>query len=267
MASDKPISRLKQQAARDKDKIEQSHPNGAATATRPVRHYRAYLFQIYLLAALVAFGVLFFFVRTTAYFSFDLSVERAVQSVRGFGWEQLMYFVSGLGFFPLSVILTGAIILFIFVIGLRWEAVMAVFAAGGVTLAGIVIKEIVQRARPTPDLVNVLSPLTDYSFPSGHVLHFTAFLGFLIFMFFTITPRSWVRTAGILVCALLIVLVGISRMYLGQHWPSDVMGAYLFASIWLALTIYIYRWGKSRFFVTQPAAPEHSHNSEQTKHK
>ncbi len=256
MATDTPISELKEQAKREENKIEKTDARAPATATSPVRQYRAYLFQIYIIAAIVGFSVLFFFVRTTPYFGFDLTLSRAVQSVHGLGWEQLMIFVSGLGFNPLSMLLTGLIIAFLFIVGLRWEAVMATFAAGGVTLTGMVVKDIVQRARPTPDLVNVLSPLTDYSFPSGHVLHFTAFLGFLAFLFFTVTPRSWARTLGILVCLALILLVGISRIYLGQHWPSDVFGAYLYASVWLALSIYLYRWGKTRFFVTQPAAPE-----------
>jgi undecaprenyl-diphosphatase len=56
--------------------------------------------------------------------------------------------------------------------------------------------------------------------------------------------------------ALLIALVGISRVYLGEHWPSDVFGAYLLGSLWLTLTVYVYRWGKPRFFKNQPLAKE-----------
>jgi undecaprenyl-diphosphatase len=56
--------------------------------------------------------------------------------------------------------------------------------------------------------------------------------------------------------AVLISLMGLSRIYQGEHWFSDVMGAYLLGSLWLALTIKLYRWGKPRFFVDQPVAPE-----------
>ena len=119
----------------------------------------------------------------------------------------------------------------------------------GVGLLGSLVKEVVQRQRPTPALVNVFSPLSDYSFPSGHVLFFTAFLGFLFFLLYTLTPHSTLRTLGLVIMGALIGLVGVSRVYLGQHWPSDVLGAYLMGSVWLALMIYLYRWGKPRFFV------------------
>jgi undecaprenyl-diphosphatase len=49
--------------------------------------------------------------------------------------------------------------------------------------------------------------------------------------------------------------MGMSRIYLGHHWFSDVMGAYLLGSLWLALTIRFYRWGKTRYFIRQPVAP------------
>ncbi len=218
----------------------------ADTTPRRAQPYRAYIFQTYVVLAAIAFGVLLFAARTTPYFDFDLMISHAVQSARGEALDALMRFVSGLGFNPLSILLTGLLVAYLYVIGLRWEAVMAVFASGGVTLVGVVIKDLVHRARPSPDLVNVLSPLADYSFPSGHVLHYTAFLGFLCFLLFTLAPRSWIRALGMFVCILLISLVGVSRIYLGQHWFSDVVGAYLLGSLWLALTLYLYRRGKPR---------------------
>jgi membrane-associated phospholipid phosphatase len=253
---DPPVEQLKEQAKREEPFVEKTTQRAPETATRTVRHYRALLFQIYVLAAVIAFGVLFFFARTTPYFGIDLAVERAVQTIRFGAFDVLMQFVSGLGFNPLAYLLAGLIILYLFVIGLRWEAVMGLFAVLGVALAGMLFKLLVQRERPTPDLVNVFSPLSDYSFPSGHVLAFTAFLGFIWFLLYTIAPHSPRRVLGMVVTGALIALVGISRIYLGQHWPSDVLGAYLFGSVWLAITIYVYRWGKPRFFVRQPAAPE-----------
>ncbi len=224
--------------------------------TRPVRHYRAFIFQGYVIGATIAFAILFFLARQLPYFSFDLPVERAVQSIHNPIVTILMEFVTGLGFNPLSYLLSGLVVLFVIVVGLRWESVMLLFAAVGVSLLGAVVKLIVHRARPSADLVNVFSKLNDYSFPSGHVLLFTAFLGFLIFLIYTLTPHSWARTLGLIFLGGLVALVGISRVYLGEHWPSDVLGGYLLGSLWLLLTVFVYRWGKPRFFVNQPVAKE-----------
>lgn len=231
-------------------------PPGAPPVSTPrLRRYRERLFQGYVIAALVGFAVLFALARVVPYFALDLQIAHFIQALPLPGISAAMLFVSGLGFAPLSNLLVGCILIYVFLLGLRWETVMGVFAALGSGALGYVIKLIVHRARPTADLVNVLATLQDTSFPSGHVLEFTAFLGFLGFLIYILAPRSWRRNLGLVVCGLLISLVGISRIYMGQHWPSDVLGAYLLGSVWLAVTIYVYRWGKPRFFVHQPLAP------------
>lgn len=253
---DQTHQQLKRRAQREEGRVEKNTPNAPATATRPVRHYRAYLFQLYLLIAMLGFGALFFLARTTPYFPFDLTIERAIQTIQVGGFDVLMQFLTNIGYAPVSFIWSAGLILLVFALGFRWEALMATFGVVGVAILGAVIKSIVQRARPTTDLVRVFSPISEFSFPSGHVLFFTAFLGFIAFLVFTLAPRGWQRNTAIVILVATVLLVGVSRIYLGQHWPSDVLGAYLLASLWLALTIYIYRWGKTRFFVTQPAAPE-----------
>jgi membrane-associated phospholipid phosphatase len=82
------------------------------------------------------------------------------------------------------------------------------------------------------------------------------FFGFLLFLAFTLLKSSWERTLLIIFFTGLIALVGISRIYEGEHWASDVLAAYLLGSLWLTLSIYGYRWGKPRFFANQPVAKE-----------
>jgi undecaprenyl-diphosphatase len=227
----------------------------APIVARVVRRYRARVFQGYVIAATVGFAALLILARHAAYFSFDVSIAQFVQSWHALWLDVVMFAVSGLGFNPLAWVFVVSTIPFVYVVGLKWEATMLLFAGVGVGLLSDGVKIIVQRQRPTPDLVNVFSPLADYSFPSGHVMLFTVFLGFLLFLVYTLTPRSSMRTCGLCLLAVLIALVGVSRVYLGQHWPSDVIGAYLLGSLWLAVTIFVYRKGKSHFFTHQPLAP------------
>jgi membrane-associated phospholipid phosphatase len=228
----------------------------AAIAPKPSRHYRAQILQGYVIAATIAFGVLFFLARSIIYFPIDLRITLGVQTLRAGWFDVLMRLVSTLGYSPQVFFLIAFTSLALFLIGLRWEAVVTLIAAAGISVLGTVVKIVVERPRPSPDLIHVFQQLNDFSFPSGHVLFYTSFFGFLFFLFYTLLKYSWPRTLALVVLGGLVALIGLSRVYLGEHWASDVLGAYLLGSLWLVSTIYVYQWGKPRFFVHQPLAPE-----------
>lgn len=218
------------------------------------RRRRATRFQYYELLALAIFTALAVLAHSREYFSFDLVVTRALQTYKTPAFAGLMYALTWLGFTPQAYFVGGAVIAGLSLAGLRWEAVTAAFAAS-VALLVVFVKWIVSRPRPSSDLVEVLSQLLSPSFPSGHVTQCTAFCGFLLFLAYTLLKPSWIRVALLVVLATIVLLMGPSRIYLGQHWFSDVMGAYVLGGLWLAITIRIYRWGKPRFFTRQPLAP------------
>ena len=225
-------------------------------APKPTRRWRARVFQAYLVTATVAFGILVVSASMFNYFPIDLSITRGVQGINAAWFYSVMWAVSFPGYAPQEWLLVGAIVLALFFIGLRWEAITALVAALGATGLASLIKLWVHRPRPGADLVYVFQQLNDSSFPSGHVLLYTAFFGFLMFLGYTLLKPSYVRGFIFVILGSLVGLVGLSRIYLGDHWASDVTGAYLLGSLWLALSIAIYRWGKTRFFVRQPLAPE-----------
>jgi membrane-associated phospholipid phosphatase len=218
------------------------------------RRSRAAAFEIFVLTSAVVFTALAVVAHFVPYFPLDLVVTRAVQTNHGAFFDRVMYAVSWVGFMPQAPLLAVGAILTLLLAGLQWEACAALFAVGGVGL-GTLIKLVVYRPRPSPDLVHVLQQLNTSGFPSGHVLSTTAFCGFLLFLSYTLLKPP-VRLVFVIPFAVLISLMGLSRIYQGEHWFSDVMGAYLLGSLWLALTIKFYRWGKPRFFVHQPVAPE-----------
>ena len=138
----------------------------------------------------------------------------------------------------------------------RWAvALLLALTATGDALGGTV-KLVVARARPTADLVTIVRHATGYSFPSGHVVHYVVFFGALAYVCHRCLagtaaytgPRRmpdavvrWTLLALRTVCLALIALVGVSRVFLGAHWPSDVAGGYLIGGAWLALMFASYR--------------------------
>jgi len=230
--------------------------SAGAIAGKSWRRYRASVFQLYLVGAVIIFVVLAFLARTIAYFTFDVTITRAVQTFNAAWFDALMSVLTWIGFAPQSWIISILVILFLFVSGLKWETLVTTLSLIGSSLLGLGIKLVVVRPRPSADLIRVMTQLNDYSFPSGHVLYFTTFFGFLLFLVYTLLKPSWWRTLLLVVLAAMVALIGISRIYEGQHWASDVLAAYLLGSIWLSLSILIYRWGKPRFFVNQPVAKE-----------
>jgi undecaprenyl-diphosphatase len=85
-------------------------------------------------------------------------------------------------------------------------------------------------------------------------MFYLGFFGFVGFLIFSLLKPSLKRTLLLVLVGGLIALIGISRIDLGQHWASDVLGAYLLGTLTLVVIIQIYRWGKTRFFVHQPVA-------------
>lgn len=227
----------------------------AVIAPRRTRRYRAAAFQTYVIVGAAVFFTLAVVAHWVAYFPVDLRVTRAVQAYHGASFARLMYDVSWLGFPPQVFVICLATASLIASFGLRWEALACLFAEAGVII-GTLVKLVVVRPRPSAGLVHVFAQLHSSGFPSGHVLEFTCFAGFLGFLTFTLVRSSIGRSIVMGALAVLILLMGLSRIYQGQHWFSDVCGAYLLGSVWLALSIKLYRWGKRKFFVRQPVAPE-----------
>lgn len=123
------------------------------------------------------------------------------------------------------VIASGVVAaLLLWSVGYRWEA--AALAVGLVLLplmqAGI--KELVDRPRPMAPQVDLRADFSSESFPAGHVMSPTFLYGFLLYLFVTRLFPSALRRLGGAVCVAIIVAAGPPNVWLGVHWPSDVMG-------------------------------------------
>ena len=98
-----------------------------------------------------------------------------------------------------------------------------------------IIKIIVKRERP--NLITTISTETGYSFPSAHVMVSTVFYGFMIYLIMKNVKNKKIKNISISILSLLIILIGISRIYLGVHYATDVIFGFVFGLIILLVFI------------------------------
>ena len=152
---------------------------------------------------------------------------------------------------PIPSVITLAIITVIFLVLKRWLDVIVVIITAAVTdETSYLFNQWVKRPRPTGHGLHILSQIQHfYSFPSGHVVHATAVFG--LFFFLSTQIRRPIHPALIgfirLVLVTAIVLMPVSRMLEGEHWPSDVLGGLLYGGFWLVIAAHVYLWARNRW--------------------
>jgi membrane-associated phospholipid phosphatase len=197
------------------------------------------------LAGLVALAVL---AHSAAYFPIDLSVTQALQRLQSPLLDRLALSLDWLGYAPQIMIILGLVCLGLFVAGQRWEAIVMILAGGFEAGVATVVKLLVQRPRPEVSGVHVYQPLGDFTFPSGHTFSYMMVFGLLAYFCYIRMRPSWLRTLAVAALIALVAAVGPVRIYLGEHWLSDVVAGYLLGALGLLLIIRVYRWGEGRFF-------------------
>jgi undecaprenyl-diphosphatase len=200
----------------------------------------------------VLFGLLAWWVFYHPVIAIDVTITREFQENQSSWLQSTMVAVSFIG--NSSLLSLGLIILAIvllWIVDLRLEAAMVAAVSAVSSILNGLIKYIVGRPRPTPGLVDVIQQAGGNSFPSGHVMAYVAFWG-LLFSFGIILFKGnhWWRDILLIISGLFVVLVGPSRIYLGDHWASDVLGAYLIGGLLLGVSLWIYLNLKGRGVLT-----------------
>ena len=194
------------------------------------------------LLAISLLGVVFLtiFVELHPLLTTDISISREVQEHSN-PW--ILLFMRCVSFFGspfvaiIMVLITSGIF---FWTSCKREALFVLFTLGA-GIVSAVIKIIVNRPRPTDTLVAVYQKLTDPSFPSGHVLFYVVFFGFLIVAMGVLKKFPFfVRVIVSSVSFGFIIFVSVSRLYLGAHWATDVIAGYCIGLILLFGLLYYY---------------------------
>jgi undecaprenyl-diphosphatase len=167
----------------------------------------------------------------------DLLLTRLLQRSFSGGFADFLLMRAGdvIWFLPLLAIMVA-------LLARRWLAAFSIFVAGctGV-LVGSAIKFLVARPRPSAHLVQVYDVPEGYGFPSSTALLSVVLLGMVGYLVWQARPRRSVVVATFGVVPTLTFLIGISRVYVGEHWATDVLGGWLFGGAWLLVLVAAHR--------------------------
>jgi undecaprenyl-diphosphatase len=148
--------------------------------------------------------------------------------------------ITALGGVAILVLLTGLIAIYLLLAG-KWQIALFVLAAVG---GGQVVSTLLKLGidRPRPDLVAHMMRETSSSFPSGHAMMSAVTYLTLGSLLARITRQRTLKIYFLFVAVLLTALVGASRVYLGVHWPTDVLAGWCAGFAWAMLCWLIARW-------------------------
>ena len=193
-------------------------------------------FYLWLLSGAV---MLSFIARRTQFFPGDMSITKELQKRQNPALRKFMIGISEIGFPKLAIPITVCIASIFWALRFRLEALFILLTSTS-NILNAIVKRVIKRPRPTNELVTVVRVINEPSFPSGHVMHYTNLFGLLIYLLATNWHSSRLRNSLIATCTGLIAFIGPSRVYLGAHWPSDVMAGYLYGGLWFGGIITIY---------------------------
>jgi membrane-associated phospholipid phosphatase len=176
--------------------------------------------------------------------SVDASIDRSIQSVNWGPLEALFPVYRWLGGPGGGIYMQGGAILLVLLLNRRAWILAIAATVGGIWYSLIV--NLVNRPRPTTaDVLQITEHPGSTSFPSGHVIFITISFGLLMLCIgYRYLPR-WPIPVGWAVVAAIAITAAISRVYVGAHWPTDVLASMLIAGGWLALVTSI-RWISDR---------------------
>ena len=170
-------------------------------------------------------------------FLFDQKVIDIVQSFSSPVMDGVMLFITDMGSKFMLGLLLGISMIWLFVKRKDvWGMRLFFITVAGGGLLNLLLKNFFDRERPN---INIIIEANGFSFPSGHSMGSMTYYGFLAYLILRSKRNPLSKLGlGILLC-LVILLIGISRIYLGVHYPSDVLAGFIAGSVWLLMCISI----------------------------
>ncbi|HEY8490751.1 MAG TPA: phosphatase PAP2 family protein [Dehalococcoidia bacterium] len=169
----------------------------------------------------------------------DQALARAVQAVSFPGAAELARLVNWLGAAPAAAVITVALAAGLAILR-RYPEALLVLATLPARALNALLKAAAGSPRPTEDLVRVTEHVDGLGFPSGHAMGAVLLYGAVFYLAGRLVPPGRARAAVRAGAAAAVALAGLARIYTGAHWPSDVLGGYLWgaAVLWLLVAAY-----------------------------
>ncbi|WP_034301306.1 phosphatase PAP2 family protein [Bacillus cihuensis] len=210
--------------------------------------YKRYLLSAFLvgLVSLIGFSFMALLISGPRIVRFDQTVISLIQGFESPKLTTVMKLFTYIGSFPSMFGICLLVSLFLyFVLKHRAELLLFGTVIIGTPILNHILKQYFHRARP--DLHRLIE-IGGYSFPSGHAMNAFAVYGILSFLLWRYIPTRLGRGALIMISSIFILMIGTSRIYLGVHYPSDIIGGYFASGFWLASSIWFFQRYKEKQF-------------------
>ncbi|MCY0969229.1 phosphatase PAP2 family protein [Chryseobacterium wangxinyae] len=189
---------------------------------------------------IIVFLLLTLFVVKFSPQAWDLSVSKEIQEDQNLILDIVMKAFSWIGTVYVAAIMvfSFAAVFFIFKYFKEGLFLLSCILSGGVSY---VLKMLIDRPRPTVDFVRVVEETYYQSFPSGHVLFYTVFFGsIMIIAIYSKILKISLKILTSVLCLGMIILGAVSRIYLGAHWFTDVIGGFIVGILFVMVSGSIY---------------------------
>ena len=204
----------------------------------------------FLVASLVVAILLSAGAAVTDYFVGDVFLAKAIQNLRLAPMDEAMEFASFIGRGVPMVIMAVT-----FLLWSMYRRHKAEYLVAGAALLSLginpILKILIERPRPTEDLIAVWRENAGLGFPSGHAFTAVVLFGLAFYLAPYIVTGKWSVAMVRSLSTVMILLIGLSRVYVGAHWPSDVLGGFLFGAITLTFLVHFHGHQRPQADLTQ----------------
>lgn len=164
------------------------------------------------------------------------------ENIRNHLLTNIFQFISDVGSIKGLLVISGLVTVYLLYKKRVTDILFLIIVFWGSRGINSFIKNWVERDRPE---INPLINAAGFSFPSGHAMNSAAVLGFICFLLCFHLKGERLRKGSVIVTVLLVVFIGTSRIYLGVHYMTDIIGGYLAGIIWMLIAVSLYNYLES----------------------